>query len=85
MPTAKPPARQSGLVAFGSFAARPGPTPTTIPEDSSFRKLFTERRAGECRWICDERDLAEMCCPSPIGNARAGASTIMRVWRSSPR
>lgn len=59
------------MVAFGSFAARPEPTPTTIPEDSSFRKLFTERRTGECCWIWDERDLAEMCCPSPIGNGKS--------------
>lgn len=63
--TAKPPVRETGLVAFGGFSARAEPEMTTIPEVTAFRKLFTERRSGECSWICDEPDLDAICCVAP--------------------
>lgn len=65
--TGKPPAqKKSGLAKFGGFAARAEPEMTTIPEDTSFRKLFTERRSTECSWICDEPDLTAIACCAPV-------------------
>lgn len=62
----KPPTRKMGVASYGGFAARSEPAPTTIPEVTTFRKLFTERRSGECSWICDEPDLTAIACCAPV-------------------
>lgn len=60
--TLKAPARKTSLAPFAGFAARTEPEMTMIPGIIAFRKLFTERKTGECSWIGDEPTLSAICC-----------------------